>query len=69
MNADPGLLLRTARTAARLSQREVALRAATTQSAISRIEKGHVSPTVETLDRLLAAAGAHLVLTYHVPKE
>ena len=35
----------------------MALRAGTDQAAISRIERGETSPTVETLERLLAAMG------------
>jgi len=40
----------------------LAYRAGTTQQAISRIEHGRVSPTVEMLARLAAAAGEQLVL-------
>ncbi|HEU4907010.1 MAG TPA: helix-turn-helix domain-containing protein [Solirubrobacterales bacterium] len=43
-----------------LSQRSLALRAGTDQAAISRIERGEVSPTVETVERLLAAMGETL---------
>ena len=53
----PGELLRQARTRAKLSQRELARRAGTTQSVVARIEKGQTSPTFETLERLLDAAG------------
>jgi transcriptional regulator with XRE-family HTH domain len=45
-----------------LSQHALAYRAGTTQQAISRIEHGRVSPTVEMLARLAAAAGEELVL-------
>jgi transcriptional regulator with XRE-family HTH domain len=54
----PSTLLRDARTRAGLSQRELAKRAHTSQSVIARIERGQTSPTWETLERLLAAAGA-----------
>ncbi|MDP3909964.1 MAG: helix-turn-helix transcriptional regulator, partial [Gemmatimonadales bacterium] len=50
-------LLRDARTRAGLSQRALAKRAGTAQSVVARIEGGHTSPTWETLERLLAAAG------------
>jgi transcriptional regulator with XRE-family HTH domain len=40
----------------------LAYRAGTTQQAISRIEKGLVSPTAEMLARLAAACGEELVL-------
>jgi transcriptional regulator with XRE-family HTH domain len=55
-----GGLLRQARTRAALSQRELARRAGTAQSVIARIERGQTSPTLETLERLLAAAGVEL---------
>jgi len=48
-------LLRQARTRAGLSQRALAQRAGTAQSAIARIESGLTSPTWDTLQRLLAA--------------
>ena len=53
-------LLREARTRAGLSQRGLARRAGTAQSVIARIERGQSSPTWETLERLLAAAGAEI---------
>jgi transcriptional regulator with XRE-family HTH domain len=56
----PADLLRTARTRAGLSQRELARRAGTAQSVIARIELGATSPTWETLSRLLDAAGFEL---------
>lgn len=54
---DPSTLLRRAREAAGLSQRELARRAGTAQSVVARIELGESSPTVRTLNRLLEAAG------------
>ncbi|HEX7058246.1 MAG TPA: helix-turn-helix transcriptional regulator [Solirubrobacterales bacterium] len=45
-----------------ISQRSLALRAGTDQAAISRIERGEVSPSVETVERLLAAMGECLLL-------
>jgi transcriptional regulator with XRE-family HTH domain len=56
-------LIRTTREAAGLRQVDLAARCHTAQSAISRLESGHVSPTVETLERILRAAGAELILT------
>lgn len=52
-----GELLRERRLAHGLSQDRLALRAGTTQAAISRIERGEVSPTFDTLASLLAALG------------
>jgi uncharacterized protein len=45
-----------------LSQSALAYRAGTTQQAVSRIEHGRVSPTVEMLARLAGAVGEELVL-------
>jgi len=59
---NPGLLLREARKRHGVSQVSLARRAGTTQSAISRIERGGVSPTVETLRELLHLLGEELVL-------
>jgi len=43
-----------------LSQSVLALRAGTDQAAVSRIERGEISPAVETIERLLAAMGEQL---------
>lgn len=51
-----------ARAQAGLSQRELAERAATSQPAVARLERGEVSPTLATLERLVAAAGFRLRL-------
>ncbi len=53
-------LLRSARTRAGVTQRELADRARTSQSVVARIESGQTIPSVDTLDRLLAAAGFEL---------
>lgn len=52
--------LRYARRRAGLTQRELARRAGVPQPAIARIERGSISPRVDTLTALLAAAGAGL---------
>jgi transcriptional regulator with XRE-family HTH domain len=59
----PGQLLRAARLRHEVSQEQLAIRASTTQSAISRIEKDRVSPSVQTLAELLYLLGEDLVLT------
>jgi transcriptional regulator with XRE-family HTH domain len=48
-----GELLRAARRRHGLTQRQLAIRARTSQAAISRIERGVVSPSVDTLAELL----------------
>jgi transcriptional regulator with XRE-family HTH domain len=50
-------LLRQARERAGLSQRQLAQRAGTAQSVVARIERGLTSPSWDTLERLLEAAG------------
>lgn len=57
------MLLRQRRLAHGLTQRELALRARTAQSTISRIERGHEIPTVERLDQLLVSLGERLELS------
>ena len=57
---DPALLVREARSRAGLTQRELAVRAGTSQSVVARVEAGHTRPGSETLGRLLEAAGFEL---------
>jgi transcriptional regulator with XRE-family HTH domain len=59
---DAASLVRDLRARHGLSQSALAYRASTTQQAISRIEHGRVSPTVEMLARLATAVGEDLVL-------
>jgi transcriptional regulator with XRE-family HTH domain len=58
----PGEVLREARRRRGVSQARLAIRAGTAQSAISRIERDQVSPTVETLRSLLHLLGEDLEL-------
>lgn len=58
----PGELLREARARHGVSQKRLAARASTTQSAISRIERDRVSPSVETLRELLYLLGEDLTM-------
>jgi transcriptional regulator with XRE-family HTH domain len=55
-------LVREARLRHGVSQKQLAIRAFTTQSAISRIERDKVSPSVETLRELLYLLGEDLDL-------
>jgi transcriptional regulator with XRE-family HTH domain len=59
---DAGVALRDARTAAGLSQSELAERAGTSQATISAYENGTKQPSVSTLSRLLAATGSRLTV-------
>jgi transcriptional regulator with XRE-family HTH domain len=59
-------LVRTARAQAGMTQRALARRASTAQSVVARIERGQTSPTVETLERLLRAAGFELTASAEV---
>ncbi len=61
-NQSPSVLLRNARARQGLSQRRLALRAGTSQDAISRIERGVESPTLERLTHLLMVLGERLEL-------
>lgn len=67
MNASfsPAAVLRQARIAAGLSQRQLALRADTTQAVVARIESGAVAPNWETLSRLLRETGHDVELRVH----
>ncbi len=58
-----GQLLRARRRAHGLSQERLALRARTTQAAVSRIERGEVSPSLATLAGLLVVMGEELELS------
>ncbi len=59
----PAELVRSTRVRLGLSQRRLALRAGTTQAAVSRIERGIVSPTFATLRELMVAMGEEPVLS------
>jgi transcriptional regulator with XRE-family HTH domain len=59
----PGELLKEARARHGVSQKQLATRASTTQSAISRIERDRVSPSVETLRELLYLLGEDLAFS------
>lgn len=62
MRSPGGELLADVRKATGTSQATLAARAGTTQSAISRIESGNTSPSIRSLERLLALMGHRLVL-------
>lgn len=55
-------LIRRSRLERGLTQRQLAKKAGTSQPAIARLETGTHSPTIETLERVLAALGLELEL-------
>ncbi len=57
-----GELLRETRTRHGLTQKQLAIRARTSQAAVSRIERDVVSPSVATLSELLRMMNEELVL-------
>jgi transcriptional regulator with XRE-family HTH domain len=57
----PGTLIRATRERHRLTQTQLALRAGTSQNAVSRAERDEISPSVDTLQRLLAAMGVRRI--------
>jgi transcriptional regulator with XRE-family HTH domain len=59
-----GSVVRAARRRAGVSQAVLAERAGTSQPSIARLEKGQVSPTVITLDRIARALGSDLVIDF-----
>jgi transcriptional regulator with XRE-family HTH domain len=63
----PARLIKDARRQAGLSQAELARRLETTQSAIARLESPRSNPRLDTLDRVIAAAGHELELSFRTP--
>jgi transcriptional regulator with XRE-family HTH domain len=56
----PGLLLRSARLDAGLTQAQLGARLGLSQPAVARLERPEANPTVATLDRALRATGRRL---------
>lgn len=54
------------RTVLGISQRELAERVGTSETAISRLESGRHATNVRTLRRLFEALGSHLIVGYEV---
>lgn len=63
-----GQLIRETRLRRGLSQKRLARRTGTRQSAISRLEADEISPGVETLDLLLRAMGERLEIARSAPE-
>jgi transcriptional regulator with XRE-family HTH domain len=69
---DASAAIKLARLRARLSKRELARRASTSPAAIVHYESGVHSPTLPTLERIVAAAGSQLkvdVKALPIPRE
>ena len=64
-----GLVLRRMRLHAGLSQRELAERIGSTQSAIARMEKGEAEPKLYTLEKLAEALGRDLLVHVRAVEE
>lgn len=60
--ADPGRVIRERRLVHGLTQAQLALRAGTTQTALSRLERGELSPSFATVQRILFVLGETLDL-------
>src|SRR5688572_18236482 len=60
---DTGGLIRRSRLHAGFTQKELASRLGTTQSAVSRLEQGHEEPRLARLASILAACGVRATLT------
>jgi ribosome-binding protein aMBF1 (putative translation factor) len=60
-----GQILRDARKEAKISQAELAHRTDTTQSYISRIENGVITPSVAVFYKLIAALGMTIKISKH----
>jgi transcriptional regulator with XRE-family HTH domain len=64
----PGPLIRERRIANGLTQEQLALRAGSTQAAVSRLEREDISPTFETFERFLAVMGEEADLVVGRPE-
>lgn len=63
MRLDVAPMIRKARQESGLSQAALAQKLSTTQSAVSRWERGHDEPRLSTLESILGACGRSLVLS------
>jgi len=57
-----------ARSRAGLTQKELAHKMGTTQPVVARLESGRVRPSMRTLERLAAATGSRLLISFQ-PRE
>ena len=61
-------LVISARTAADLTQKQVAQRSGVSQANISKIENGNYHPSLSTLKRIAGALGKRLVVSFEDPE-
>ena len=64
----PGETIRQRRLANGLTQQQLAIRAGSTQAAISRLERGEISPTFHTFEQLLTVMGEEAELSVQRPE-
>jgi transcriptional regulator with XRE-family HTH domain len=62
-DVSPGTLIRSIRERHGLTQSQLALRAGTSQNAVSRVERDEISSSLDTIQRLLGAMGERLELS------
>jgi transcriptional regulator with XRE-family HTH domain len=58
-----------ARNRAGLTQQELAQKMGTTQPVVARLESGRVRPSLRTLERLAAATGSRLIISFEPGRE
>jgi transcriptional regulator with XRE-family HTH domain len=58
-----------ARNRAGLTQQELAQKMGTTQPVVARLESGRVRPSLRTLERLAAATGSRLIISFEPGEE
>ena len=67
INAEVRDLVISARSAANLTQKQLAQRSGVSQANISKIENGNYQPSLSTLKRIAGALGKRLVVSFEDP--
>ena len=68
INAEVRDLVISARSAANLTQKQLAPRSGVSQANISKIENGNYQPSLSTLKRIAGALGKRLVVSFEYPE-
>ena len=68
INAEVRDLVISARSAANLTQKQLAQRSGVSQANISKIENGNYQPSLSTLKRIAGALGKRLVVSFEDPE-